>query len=331
MENTKITNAVETIKTAILQSQYRAGKAANAEQLSLYYGICKYVSENSRNKFWGTGAIESISEKLQRELPGLRGFSASNMKNMRQFYEEWAVLPNSAATAAELSAPKLPAVAGDLQSSKSTAVATNLPQVAINTELLVSSEPKNNSITREEFLSIGFSHHKDEYILDYINLEELGVRKKEDIDEKVVEKGIIYNIEKFIMNFGRDFAFVGDQYHLEVFDVDHFTDLLFFNRELNCLVVVELKLGAFKSSYLGQLTTYLRLVDDLLKKPHENPAIGIILCQEAKKEYVEYVIQDYDKPMGVATYKTSADMPEKLRKALPPIEDMKKLLKDNRN
>ncbi len=128
------------------------------------------------------------------------------------------------------------------------------------------------------------------------------------------------------MTFGNDFAFLGNQYHLEVYGEEFFPDLIFFNRELNALVVVELKTGKFKPSYLGQLTTYLQNLDDKVRKPHENPLIGIVLCKSANKEFVEYVIQRYDSPMGVATYKTSADMPENLRKALPDIEDMRKLL-----
>lgn len=128
------------------------------------------------------------------------------------------------------------------------------------------------------------------------------------------------------MTFGKDFAFVGNQYHLEIYSEDFFPDLLFFNRELNALVVVELKSGKFKSSYLAQLMTYLRILDDKVKKPHENPSIGIVLCKNANKDFVEYVIQDYAKPMGVATYRLSEEMPEKLREALPDVEELKKLL-----
>ena len=167
---------------------------------------------------------------------------------------------------------------------------------------------------------------KDEYLLDFINVEELCERDKEDIDERVIEREIIHNIKKFILTFGRDFAFVGNQYKLEMHGVEHFPDLIFFNQELNALVIIELKKGAFKSLYLGQLCTYLRLVDDKIRKPHENPSIGIVLCKTADKKYVEYVIQDYDKPLGVATYKTSGEMPEKLKQALPDIEELKKLL-----
>ena len=167
---------------------------------------------------------------------------------------------------------------------------------------------------------------KDEYLLNFINVEEIGERENIDVDERVVEQQIVHNIKNFIMTFGRDFSFIGNQYHLEVYGVEHFPDLLFFNRELCAMVVVELKTGDFKTSYLGQLMTYLRILDDHVKKPHENPSIGIVLCKSANKEYVEYVIKNNQKPMGVATYSTSADMPERLRNALPDIEDLKKLL-----
>lgn len=170
---------------------------------------------------------------------------------------------------------------------------------------------------------------KDEYLLDYINVEELEVDKAEDVDERVVEQAIVSNIKKFIMTFGRDFAFIGNQYHLEIFTEELFPDLLFFNRELNCMVVVELKKGAFKSGYIGQLQTYMRVLDDKVRKPHENPTIGILLCKSADKAFVEYVIRDYNSPMGVATYKTAADMDEKMRNSLPDMDEMRKLLMDN--
>ena len=167
---------------------------------------------------------------------------------------------------------------------------------------------------------------KDEYLLDYINVEEIDIRDSADIDEKVVENAIVNNVKNFILTFGRDFAFIGNQYHLDAFGEDQYIDLLFFNRELNCLVAVELKRGKFKPSYLGQLQGYLSVLDGYEKKPHENPAIGLILCKDMNKSFVDYVIQDYSKPMGVATYKTSRDMSEDLRKALPDIEELKRLL-----
>ena len=167
---------------------------------------------------------------------------------------------------------------------------------------------------------------KDEYLLDFINVEEIGERDSQDIDEKVVEKEIIHNIKNFIMAFGKDFSFVGNQYHLEIYSKEFFTDLLFFNRELNCLVVVELKKGDFKPSYLGQLCAYLKIIDDKIRKPHENPTIGIVLCKTMDKDFAEYVIQDYNKPMGVSTYKSMEDMPQKMRNVMPDIEKLKQLL-----
>ena len=167
---------------------------------------------------------------------------------------------------------------------------------------------------------------KDEYFLDFINIEEIGEREREDINERVVEQEIVQNIKKFIMSFGNDFAFIGNQYHLEIYGVEHFPDLLFFNRELNALVVVELKTGEFKPSYLGQLMAYLSILDSKVKKSHENPSIGIVLCKTANKDYVEFVIKDYNKPMGVATYRTTRELPENLRNALPIMDELRRLL-----
>lgn len=374
--------AVKTIKTAILQGQYAAAKGTNRIQLATYFAIGKYISLNSRHGFWGKGAIETISQQLRKELPGLRGYSPSNMKNMRLFYEKWSTLDaNSPIAIGDSSDVNSPIAIGELQSEDY--------QIDIYRSLSVDNVV---NFPVEVFFSVPFTHHvrilektktqderyyymhrcvmenlsvdalvkiikqddflhksllpnnfintisdpatarkavmmfKDEYLLDFINVEEIGERDAADIDEKVIEKEIIHNVKNFIMTFGRDFAFIGNQYHLEVYGHDHFPDLLFFNRELNAMVVVDLKKGEFKPSYLGQLTAYLRILDDKVRKPHENQTIGLILCKSADKEYVEYIIQDYNKPMGVATYTTENDLPEKLRNALPPVEELKKLL-----
>ena len=148
------------------------------------------------------------------------------------------------------------------------------------------------------------------------------------VDETEVEQTIVDNVKKFIQRFGNDFLFVGNQYTIKVRGHEHRIDLLFFNRDLNCLVAFELKTGVFKQSYLGTLNGYLRLLDDYVRKPHENPSIGIILCKSADKAYVEYMIQDYEKPMGVATYKTATDMPERIRKALPNQDDLLYLMEN---
>ena len=163
---------------------------------------------------------------------------------------------------------------------------------------------------------------KDEYLLDFINVEEIGERDMADIDEREVEKAIVHNVKNFIMTFGRDFTFVGNQYHLEKYGHEVYPDLLFYNRELAALVVVELKRGDFKPAYLGQLSAYLRILDSEVKKPFENPSIGIILCKNADKSFVEFLIQGYDNPMGVATYKTAEDV----KKVLPSEEDLRRVM-----
>ncbi|MBR3454343.1 MAG: DUF1016 family protein [Bacteroidaceae bacterium] len=386
----KLANAVQVIKDAILQSQQRALGAVNQEQLALYYGIGRYVSANTRTKNWGKGFIEGISEQLRKELPGLRGFSARNLRNMRTFYEEWQILesPNLAVQTAKLENDKQNSLV-ETNNDSNLAVPTAKIQGKDEIRQLQLTNSPNFPIVA--FFSLSFTHHtailsnvksyeerkfyiqfavdykvkcedleqlmkddlynhqgslpnnfrrtipdqlqayraitmfKDEYLLDYINTEELFVRDK-DRDERVIEQSIINNVKDFIMTFGRDFTFVGNQYRLEKFGIEQFPDLLFFNRELSALVCVELKNGPFKTAYLGQLAGYLRILDDEVRKPNENPSIGIILCKSANKKFVEYVIQDYDKPMGVATYKTSADMDDRLKRLLPPVEDLEKLL-----
>ena len=346
--------AVQTIKDAILRSQYQAAKLINREMLSLYYGIGRYISANSREGFWGTGAIRTISEKLRKELPGLKGFSQTNLKYMRIFYEEWSPIIESKYSKSSATADEIDDLERFLNLSYShhiiiLAEEKNIEKrwkyisLAIDNrwdKRFLKAQIKDNAADKYGAISSNFgvtikdsrdaikalNMFKDEHLLDFINTEEIGIRDLADIDERVVEKEIIHNIKKFIMTFGRDFAFVGNQYHLEAFSEDFFPDLLFFNRELNCLVVVELKTGDFKPGYLAQLMTYLRILDDKVRKPHENPSIGIVLCKNANKDFVEYVIQDYAKPMGVATYRISEDMPEKLREALPDVEELKKLL-----
>lgn len=371
--NTELANAVQVIKNAILQSQQRALVAINQEQLALYYGIGRYISENTRNGSWGNGVVEAISEQLRKELPGLRGFSVQNLRKMRLFYEEWKQLSaNSLVATSEISneqpnslvaTSELPIVQFKIEADFPISAFLNIGfthHYAIISKvkdieerkfyIQFAAETKASVENLEKIIKSDLYHHqgnlpnnfrntipdqlqafraiamfKDEYLLDFINTEELFVRDK-DRDERLIEQSIVQNVKNFIMTFGKDFTFVGNQYRLEKFGVEEYPDLLFFNRELVALVCVELKDGPFKPAYLGQLAAYLRILDDEVRKPNENPSIGIILCRSANKKFVEYVIQDYDRPMGVATYKTAADMDEHLKRLLPSVEDLEKLL-----
>lgn len=167
---------------------------------------------------------------------------------------------------------------------------------------------------------------KDEYFLDFINTEELDLTDPEDLDERVLENEIVSHIRNFIQSLGSGFCFVGNQRRIEVGGEEFYADLLFFQRDLKALVVVELKKGKFKPSYLGQLNFYLSALDEQERKNGENPSIGILLCREANKSVVELAIRDYSKPMGVATYRVADELPDPYKVLAPIIEEAPKLL-----
>lgn len=371
-------NAVDVIKNAILQSQARAVQSVNQEQLSLYYGIGRYVSVNTRKNNWGSGAIETISARLRQELPGLRGFGVSSLKNMRSFYEAWYMVePNS------------PIQIGEFTKINSS------PDIISGREIRQLELANLPDFPLAEFLSISFTHHirilenakdtderlfyirychiykpkaedlaniikkqdifhhqdkmpnnflatipdykkayraismfKDEYLLDFINVEELGMHD-EDVDERVIEGNIVHNIKNFIITFGKGFTFIGNQVHFDKLGHDHWIDLLFFNRDLNRTVVFELKNGNFKVAYLAQLSSYLRILNDEDRRAHEEAPIGIILCKNADKAYAEYIMQDFRQPMGIATYKTADEMDPEVLKVLPPKEELQRVLEES--
>lgn len=370
--STQYNDAVKQIKTAILQSQAKALKGVNQEQLALYYGIGRFISQNSRAGFWGKDAIDTISRQLSTEVPGLRGFSPRNLRNMRMFYEEWKCLDTNLADAsakldlgnksadesanldsckslAPLEIADIPIVAffsigfshHTLILSKTKTLEERRYYIQLCSDLQLSYDALERKIAEDAYHNQGnmpnnfgmtipdykrafqaIQMFKDEYLLDYINVEQLGERD-EDIDERVIENEIVHNVKNFIMTFGRGFSYMGNQVHYDKLGHDHWVDLLFFNRILKSLVVIELKKGSFKPAYLGQLAAYLRVLDDEERIEGENPSVGIVLCKDADRSYVEYVLQDYTKPMGVATYKSSQ---ERLRELLPDEEEIKKLL-----
>ena len=383
--------AVKQIKTAILKSRYEAAALANKELLKLYFGIGQYVSFHSRNKNWGKGAIDSISSLLQQELHGLRGFSATNIRNMRIFYEEWECMQpflidkkeplfqfseeelNRQLLSTELKNQNRQLATGDLNDSF---LIQQLPTAELENEWieLFLKVPftqhrliiRGAEVTEErvfyiqkvatEFWRFGtLKHHlksdlyqrqgklahnfqstlsenafrqkalmafKDEMLLDFINIEDAD----EEPNERVLENAIVQNIKKFIMALGTEFSFIGNQHRLLIEDEEYFIDLLFFNRKIQSLVAIELKKGKFKAEYVGKMNLYLSALDEMVKQPHENPSIGIILCKEKNNKIVEFAFRDTSKPMGVVTYKTYNDLPEAYKNILPDTETLKSLL-----
>ena len=367
------------LKSAILQSRYQAARLANKEQLLLYMYIGTRIEYEAKTQVWGSKVLQQISEQLQAELQGLRGFSPENLKKMRVFANFWfdklfhqpigSTLPNQLAVFSE---------SEDNQYLHYANYAVNLIGSALPNQLY--------ELNAESFLSVSFTHHfaiasncqtveealfylqkttsefwsyrhlekqikarlfklsgslpnnftstlssilsnkaiqvfKDEYLFDFINIENPG-----EEDERLIESEIVRNIKQFIMTIGQGFAFIGNQYRLKVEDQEFFIDLLFYNRYLQALVAFELKNSAFKPEYLGKINFYLSALDDLVRQPHENPTIGIILCKEKKNTMVEYSFRDFSKPMGVATFTTSAELPEKYKGILPEPEEFIKIL-----
>jgi len=312
----ELRQAVADIKAAILQGQYEACKGVNRIQLAVYFGIGKYVSQHSRKGTWGTGALEAISNQLRRELPGLRGYSATSLKKMRLFYEHWAFL--DAKTSVTTDNFNSSVITDDISASTPADSATSIVELEYIDIYNTIQVPLTQDFPIEDFFRVPFTHHveiykiadldaryyyihrtaeehlpverleklikddayghremmtnnfkktipdaammrkavtmfKDSYMLDYINVEEIGQRDNIDVDERVVEKEIVSKVKNFIMTLGDDFTFMGNQKLLEIYGVEHFPDLLFFNRELNAMVVIELLCWAqHNTSYVAQ-------------------------------------------------------------------------------
>src|SRR6478735_43804 len=336
---------IQQVKKQILQSRYQAAKLVNKELLLLYYNIGKMLHQKIQQAKWGDKVLQNISADLQKELPGLRGFSAQNFKKMRIFYEAYPLLLvhkigssstnqlgkknikkkeeqiaiGSSATNQFENAQRdifyllsfthhflLISKIKDLterlfymQQNATNHWTVNLLQYHIESDLYHQKGklPNNFKATLPQTLAAhALDAFKDEYLLDFININ------PED-DERVLEQEIVNNIKHFILSLGTGFSFIGNQHRLVVDEDEFFTDLLFYNRNLQCLVAIELKKGKFKPEYAGKLNFYLNALDELEKLPNENSSIGIILCREKNNKVVEYSFKSMSKSMGVATYK----------------------------
>ena len=370
--------AVKDIKLAILQARGKAARASNAEALKLYFFVGGYISKKTRNAKWGSGAIDALSQQLQVELPGLRGFSPASIKYMRIFFDEWAKwfeirhLPSD-------------------ESRRNESSETSLVPI----RHLASDELHEEQISA--FFSIGFTHHReilnkcasyderwhyiracargqwtveelhahlradecrhvgelpnnfgetlspmalatravrsfrDEYLLDFVNLDNADALRDQDVDERVLSKALVADVEKTILALGgSDFCFMGREKRLIVEGEEIFIDLLFYHRGLRSMVAVELKMGKFRAAYLGQLSLYLSALDKFEKKPDENPSIGLLLCEEMNKPFVQLAVQDVSKPIGIATYRTLRSIPTPYKALAPVIDGVRRVMAQGR-
>ena len=352
---------IHSLKQEIINSRYQAARLANREQLLLYYKTGKMLSEKVKAQEWGTKVLEQIAVDLQSNLPGLKGFSFTNLKKMRQFYEAYSNVEFGPSVTAQmgnhdlevgrkevnpigpLATTQLEAFCSIsfthhilllnrcketeerffyIENSATQFWSVSVMEHQIDADLFLKQGklPNNFQTTINESLKpSALKVFKDEYLLDFIAVDELD-------DERHIEQQVVLNIRNFILQMGKGFCFIGNQYRLEVDGDEFFIDLLFFNRHLQCLVAFELKRGKFKPADAGQLNFYLNVLDDKVKIQQENSSIGIVLCKEKNNTVVEFAIKSFDKAMGVATYKTSKQTPIQMKGILPDTDELGKLL-----
>jgi predicted nuclease of restriction endonuclease-like (RecB) superfamily len=347
---------ITDLKKSIVQSRYQAARLANREQLLLYFKTGKMLSEKVAKEKWGAKVLEQISDDLQKQLPGIKGFSVRNLKNMRQLYEAYEnsvigqslsaqlhVADNQASVFVQSVSAQIDDFFGIsfshhisilnkctcleersyyIQQSATELWSLSVLEHKIDSRLFEKQGSLPNNFPKAmagDLKSSAAQIFNDEYLMDYMNLGD------ED-SERDVEDKIVLNIRNFILRMGKGFSFIGNQFRMELNGDEFFIDLLFFNRHLRCLVAFELKKGKFKPEYTGQLNFYLNVLDEKFKLPEENNSIGIILCKEKNNTVVEFSVKSIEKGMGVATFRTSKEIPQEMRGILPDAKSISAFL-----
>jgi predicted nuclease of restriction endonuclease-like (RecB) superfamily len=296
------------ITTLIASAKAKAYQAVNKELVTLYWQVGQYLSNKVKANDWGKSIVEDLANFIKTSEPNIKGFSAQNLWRMKQFYETYAQNEILATLSRELSWSHnrliLPLENAQEQefyyrmTIKEKWSVRELERQLNSSyyERVMLADAKLSTLSRELPQDIT-STFKDTYVLELLHISE-------DHQEKDVQKAIAQNITKFLLEFGRDFAFMGEEYTLQVGNQDFAIDLLFYNRALNCMVAVELKTEKFKPEHLGQLNFYLEALDRDIKKEYENPSIGILLCKGKDDTVVEYALNRSLSPTLVADYKT---------------------------
>lgn len=313
------------IKNRIRRAQYESLKAVNKEMLNLYWEIGKSISEKQANG-WGKSVVETLSSDIQREFPGIKGFGTSNLWNMARFYVEYHRDENLQPLVGEISWAKHVAIMTKCKESlerKFYILATQkfgwTKDVLINKIELKSYEKhllgQTNFDTTlpEKTKQQAALALQDDYFLGYTQLDD-------EHTEAELEAAIVKNIRSFLLDFGTDFSFIGNQYRMEIGDKEYFIDLLLYHRKLQALIAIELKIGEFKPEYKGKMEFYLNVLNDKVKLPHENPAIGIIICKSKDRTTVDYALRSSNMPIGVATYSLTPTLPAGYKDLLPDAE-----------
>lgn len=318
-------NAFEPVLDIIEHAKNRAIRAANAEMIQMYWDIGKYVSDSVEDGGWGKSVVEDFSDFLRRHYPSAKGFSPQNIWRMKQFYETYRDKEKLSPLVREISWSNNLLILSGCKTDEAKEFYLRLcarngyskreleRQIdSMLYERTMLSDAKNKQlITRSE----GMAALRDAYVFEFLELPP-------EHKEKDLRKAIVDNLKNFILEFGKDFTFVGEEYRVQVGNTDFFIDLLFYNRALSCLVAVELKVGKFKPEHIGQINFYLEALDRDVKKPNENPSVGLILCASKDDTVVEYALSRSMSPTMVSDY--TLQLPDKklLQEKLRELTDM---------
>jgi predicted nuclease of restriction endonuclease-like (RecB) superfamily len=297
------------IAQLIQAARFRALKSVNVELINLYWQVGEYISGKVESAEWGMAVVDRLAEYLQRTQPDLKGFNRRNLYRMRQFFETYRSNENVSPLVTQISWSNHLLILSKTKSLEEKefylglSAAENYSKRELGRQIdsgfyersMLSDIKVSPVVTQiHPFISSVF---KDTYVLDFLDLPHSHT-------EKELQQAIIQNLKHFILEFGKDFTFVGEEYRIQVGNNDYFIDLLFFHRDLRCLVALELKIDDFKSEYLGKLNFYLEALDRDVKKGHENPSVGVILCKSKDNEVVEYALSRSLSPALVAEYQT---------------------------
>ncbi|MBR4050772.1 MAG: DUF1016 family protein [Clostridia bacterium] len=305
-------NDFESIIAIIEQSKMRAIKAVNAELIDMYWQIGKYISEKAANDGWGKGIVQEFANYLKQTHPTANGFSAQNIWRMKQFYETYNQNEKLSPLVREITWSNNLLIMSGCKTDEAKefyirlCIANSYGKRELERQIdSMLFERTMISTTKHKELIVqhpAVGALKDSYVLEFLEVPE-------DYKEKDLRKSIISNLKQFILEFGKDFTFVGEEYRVQVGYTDFFIDLLFYNRALSCLVAIELKVGKFKPEHLGQLNFYLEALNRDVRKPNENPSVGLILCATKDDTVVEYALSSNLSPAMVADY--TLQLPDK--------------------
>lgn len=315
----------EDVLGMIIDAKQKVAYEANLRVIDLYWQIGEYVSTKAENDGWGRATVKKLSEYILSKEPGIRGYSAQNIWRMKQFFETYKDKPELSTLLRENTWSNNLHIMSKTKSyeeklfylqlaSREKYHARELERQIDSGyyERLLLSEGKAPSAVE---LASKTGLIRDMYMLEFLDLPE-------PYKEYDLKKAILGNMKKFLLEFGRDFIFMGEEYHLQVGKNDYYTDLLFFHRELQCLVAIDLKITDFKPEYLGKMEFYLEALDRDVKKAHENPSVGIILCKSKDEDVVEYALSRNMTSTMVSEYKTKLISKEVLQKKLEELTEI---------